>query len=178
MNDSVGPHPRATDDVDDIAAAWTRELPGAPVESIGTLTRLRRIAKLLDDERRRVLDHLGVTAATLDLLSTLRRAGDPYRLAPSDLGRRSLVTAGAITQRVAMAERDGLVARTRSADDARRVVVELTAAGHELIERVVHALLTHEETLLDALDPAQREDLSELLRVLHHDLTVRLEVRG
>lgn len=176
MDDSDGRHHPATDDVDDIAAAWARELPGAQTGSIAPLTRLRRIAKLLDAERRRVLEGLGVTPATLDLLSTLRRAGAPYRLAPSELGQRSLVTAGAITQRVALAERDGLVTRTRSVDDARRVVVELTPAGHALIERVVGGLLAHEATLLDALDPSQREHLTELLRVLHHDLTGRVDL--
>jgi hypothetical protein len=62
------------------ARAWAREAPGVPVGSIGVLTRIWQAAKLLSDERRRTLAAVGMDAATLDLLSTLRRAGPPYRL--------------------------------------------------------------------------------------------------
>lgn len=51
--------------------------------------------------------------------------------------------------------------------------VELTEAGHELIERTVGDLLEHEETLVSALSPAQREHLADLLRVLLADLDRR-----
>ncbi|MGH3659078.1 MAG: MarR family winged helix-turn-helix transcriptional regulator, partial [Micromonosporaceae bacterium] len=153
----------APDGVDRIQQAWLRERPGTPVESIGVLTRIWRLAKILDDERRRTMARLGTDAATLDLLSTLRRAGAPYRLAPSEIARRSLVSAGAITQRVARAERDDLVRRTRSAADGRGVLVELTPAGHALVERTVDGLLSYEETLLDSLVDTQREHLSALL---------------
>jgi DNA-binding MarR family transcriptional regulator len=74
--------------------------------------------------------------------------------------------AGAITQRVARAERDGLVVRERSADDGRVTYVRLTPEGHALIERSVDELLRHEDALLSALTPAQRGELSGLLRLL------------
>jgi DNA-binding MarR family transcriptional regulator len=74
---------------------------------------------------------------------------------------------------VARAERDGLVRRHRSEQDARGVVVELTGAGHELIERTVDALLAHEDELLSSLDGEQQAQLATLLRVLLLDLTKR-----
>ena len=58
-------------------------------------------AKLLSDDRRRTLGRLGIEDSTLDLLSTLRRSGPPYTLTTRELGERTLVTAGAISQRVA-----------------------------------------------------------------------------
>jgi DNA-binding MarR family transcriptional regulator len=161
------------DGVDRIQAAWQRERPGMPVASIGVITRIWRIAKLLDDERRRTDARAGMDAATRDLLSTLRRAGPPYRLAAGEIARQSLVSAGAISQRVARAEQRGLVRRGRGGDDGRSVLVELTDTGHRLIEDHVDDLLHHEETLLDSLDAAQREQLTELLRVLLGDLTAR-----
>lgn len=161
------------DGVDRIQAAWQRERPGMPVESIGVITRIWRIAKLLEDQRRRSDARAGVDAATRDLLSTLRRSGPPYRLAAGEIARQSLVSAGAISQRVARAEQRGLVARSRGGHDGRTVQVELTEAGHALVQDHVEDLLSYEETLLSSLSAEQREQLTGLLRVLLGDLTAR-----
>ncbi|WP_129670023.1 MarR family winged helix-turn-helix transcriptional regulator [Phytoactinopolyspora endophytica] len=161
------------DDVNDIQEAWLRERPGTPVGSIGVITRIWRIGKLLDDDRRRTMARLGMDTATRDLLSTLRRAGTPYALPANEIARQCAVTPGAISQRVRRAETQGLVTRRKSDDDGRGVVVELTDAGHELIERTVDDLLRHEETLLTALSQEQRDTLSDLLRTLLGDLNLR-----
>jgi DNA-binding MarR family transcriptional regulator len=154
------------DAVDEIENAWRRERPTTPVASIGVITRIWRLAKLLGDERRRMLARLGIDAATLDLLSTLRRAGSPYRLSPGQIARRTLVSAGAVSQRVARAESHGLVERVRTGADGRAVTVTLSAAGHALVERTVDDLLRHEESLLAALTLTEREQLAGLLRRL------------
>jgi DNA-binding MarR family transcriptional regulator len=161
------------DDVDGIEQAWERERPGTPVASIGVITRIWRVGKLLADERRRTLARLGIDAATLDLLSTLRRAGRPYRLTAGAIADRTLVSAGAISQRIARAEREGLVIRERTGADGRLSYITLTPEGHALIERSVSDLLGYEETLLAVLTPAQRDDLSALLRLLLASLTGR-----
>src|SRR5689334_22093409 len=107
--------PGDLDSVDLIQRAWERERPGTPAASIGVITRIWRIGKLLADERRRTLARLGIDAATLDLLSTLRRAGAPYRMTPAELKEACLVSAGAISQRVARAEAAELVRASRTA---------------------------------------------------------------
>lgn len=155
----------------DIAAAWRRELPGVVTESIEIITPLWRIAKLLGDDRRRTLAALGVDSSTLDLLSVIRRSGPPYELTTRDITRRTLVTAGAVSQRVARAERAGLVARSASPASRRAVSVRLTAAGHELIEAAVSQLLAHEAELVAALAPAERTALTGYLTRLEHSLT-------
>jgi DNA-binding MarR family transcriptional regulator len=161
------------DDVDDIQEAWLRERPGTPVESIGVITRVWRIGKLLEDDRRKTMARLGMDPAARHLLATLRRAGPPYALPPGEIARRCAVSAGAISQQIARAEERGLVLRRKAEDDGRSVVVELTPEGHELIERTVDELLGHEETLLSGLSATQRSQLSDLLRVLLNDLNVR-----
>ncbi len=162
----------ATDAADEIAAAWDRERPGTPTESIGIVTRIWQLAKIFGEDRRRVLAAAGVDTATLDLLSVLRRSSPPYALSTRELAHRTLVTPGAISQRVARAERDGLVLR-RSEPGERTVWVELTAAGHELVERTVDLVLEREVELLDALDTGQRAQLAELLRTLLEDVRQR-----
>ncbi|MGQ4615916.1 MarR family transcriptional regulator [Nocardia sp. R7R-8] len=149
-----------------IAAAWRRELPGARVESIEILTPLWRVAKLLTDERQRTLQRLGIDESTLDLLSTLRRSGPPYQLTTRQIAARSLVTAGAISQRLARAEAAGLITREPTSATRRGVLVTLTPDGHRRIERVVPALLEHETALTDQLPADERAVLAAALRTL------------
>ncbi|MBO8192327.1 MarR family transcriptional regulator [Streptomyces oryzae] len=167
--DSASDYPVA-----DIAAAWQRERPGTPVSSIGIVTPLWRLAKLFGDDRRRVLAHAGVDTATLDLLSVLRRAGEPYALTTRELAERTMITAGAVSQRVARAEREGLVTRRPGGGRRRSVLVELTPAGHQLVESTVDQVLTREAELLTGLDPEQQNQLATLLRVLLQDVQRQL----
>ncbi|MFD6172015.1 MULTISPECIES: MarR family winged helix-turn-helix transcriptional regulator [Streptomyces] len=170
--------PAGEDPVDAIAAAWSRERPQTPVSSIGVVTRIWQLAKHFGDDRRRVLAEAGVDPATLDLLSVLRRSGPPYTLSTRDLAGHSLVTAGAISQRVARAERDNLVTRRPAPGRSRAVLVELTPAGHELVERTVDRVLAREAQLLERLGTERREALAELLRELLDDVQDELNVRG
>ncbi|WP_411136202.1 MarR family winged helix-turn-helix transcriptional regulator [Streptomyces sp. C10] len=160
--------------VEEIAAAWERERPGTPVSSIGIVTPIWQLAKLLGDDRRRVLARAGMDPATLDLLSVLRRSGEPYTLTTRELGRRSMVTAGAVSQRVARAEREGLVTRRPGEGRPRTVLVELTPAGHDLIEATVGQVLHREAELIDGLTPEQQEQLAGLLRILLQDTQRKL----
>ncbi|MCX4746134.1 MarR family winged helix-turn-helix transcriptional regulator [Kitasatospora sp. NBC_01287] len=150
-----------------IARAWQREQPALPVGSIPILTRIRQAAKLLTDDRRRTLARVAMDDATLDLLSTLRRAGPPYRLSTRELAARSLITAGAVTQRVDRAERAGLVRRLPAEPGSRAVPVELAEGGHAAVEAAVGDLLRHEQRLVDAaLDGPEQVELGRLLAKL------------
>src|SRR3954469_16498189 len=143
--DAPSPYPAA-----EIARAWQRERPGTPTDSIEIVTPIWRLAKMFADDRVRVLRAAGIDAATLDLLSVLRRSGPPYELSTRELTRRTLVTAGAISQRVARAERAGLVARRTEIDGSRTVVVSLTEAGHDLVEETVDQVLSRESELVSS----------------------------
>jgi len=159
--DPPSPYPAA-----EIAQAWQRERPGTPTDSIEIVTPLWRLAKLFADDRRRLLADLGIDPATLDLLSVLRRGGPPYELSTRELSRRTLVTAGAISQRVARAEDAGLVTRRTADDGTRAVLVTLTEAGHDLIERTVDQVLTRESELVASIPPANRQQLAGQLQDL------------
>jgi DNA-binding MarR family transcriptional regulator len=166
-------HPPTPDLAAEIAAAWQRERPGTPVSSIGIVSRIWALAKAFGENRRRILAVAGVDAATLDLLSTIRRAGPPYALTTRDITDRTLVTAGAVSQRVARAERQELVRRRPDTGGSRAVWVELTPHGHDVVEATVDLVLGQEEDLVSALSQEQRDSLAELLRVLLGDVRVR-----
>lgn len=162
------------DPVDATALAWLRERPGTPVEGIGIVTRIWRLAKLLGEDRRHTLAKAGADAATLDLLSVLRRSGPPYQLTTRELTERSRVTAGAVSQRIARAEHAGLVQRTRTGADSRAVTVTLTASGHALVERLVDRVLGREAELISGLTEEQHDALTQLLRTFLTDLEDKL----
>ncbi|MHA6762617.1 MarR family winged helix-turn-helix transcriptional regulator [Streptacidiphilus sp. PAMC 29251] len=161
------------DRAEEISRAWRREQPGLPVDSIGILTRIHHAAKLLADERRRALARVGMDAATLDLLSTLRRSGPPYCLSTRELATRCLITPGAVTQRVDRAQHEGLVRRLAADPGTRAVPVELTSAGHHAVENAVDGLLNYEQGLIEVLSPQEQQELARLLAVLLQDLNDR-----
>ncbi len=82
------------------------------------------------------------------------------------LGRKLLLTSGAITTAVDRAQRQGLVRRLAEPTDKRVVRVELTEAGRE---KARHALDLHFRNLaaaLAGLEPAEQRQLADLLRKL------------
>lgn len=159
----------------DIAASWRRELPGVRAEAVEIITPLWRIAKILADDRRRTLASLRIDGATLDLLSVIRRAGPPYELTTREIARRTLITPGAVSQRVARAEESGLVKRQPSPASRRAVAVRLTDSGHALIDATVRPLLDHETDLVGALTDDERRALTAVLSKLEQSLVLRAE---
>lgn len=176
----------APDAIDQIQTEWARIRPDLPLRSIGVITRIWRIAKLLSEDRRRTMNELGIEPALRDLLANLRRSGDPYRLRVHELAARCRVSKSAITQRVARAEAAGLVRSMRSvsadsvkgmapaaARDQRAVWIELTPEGKDLVDSTVESLLHHEDSLIDELGEEDIASLSIILRRLLHVLEQR-----
>lgn len=154
------------DAVDRVEQAWLRERPGVDVSSIGIVTRIFRLARYLEQARELELAHLGTDRATLDVLAMLRRSGKPYRMTAGELTEASLVTSGAISLRLDKLQRAGLITREFHDSDRRRVNVELTKAGMDLVDSVVGDLMDRETALLDTLSEEEQSDLRRLLKKL------------
>jgi DNA-binding MarR family transcriptional regulator len=84
--------------------------------------------------------------------------------------RSSMVTSGAISQRLDRLEGRGLVTRAPSETDGRGVQVRLTAKGLELIDKVLPTHVDTEAELLSGLSAAERDQLAGLLRSLLESL--------
>ena len=113
-----------------------------------------------------VLDLMLPGHSGFDVLATLRRAGPPHRMTPAELMRSSMITSGAVTQRIDRLEKRGLITRAPSEFDGRQVHVALTERGLQLIEQALPDHVANEHRLLQALTPGQRKTLSENLRKL------------
>jgi DNA-binding MarR family transcriptional regulator len=157
--------PHARDSVDTIVGQWGTVRPdidSSPVEVIG---RVSRLSRLVDRRLAENFARFEIEAWMYDMLATLRRQGPPYALTAGELVAQSMVTTGAITNRIDRLEERGLVERG-GAEDRRKVVVRLTPAGLDLVDRVVHAHLATERAILDVLSPRQQAQLVGLLRTV------------
>jgi DNA-binding MarR family transcriptional regulator len=154
------------DHVDRVRAAWARERPELDTEPVEIVARVGRIAQRLDRELERVFADYGLTRESFDVLATLRRAGAPYRLSPTELYRTLMRTSGAVTNRLKRLEDAGLVSRVADAADGRGLLVELTPAGRAVIDRVAPLHLANEQRLLAGLSADDRAALAGLLRKL------------
>jgi DNA-binding MarR family transcriptional regulator len=155
------------DAVDAVLAQWRTERPDLDPRPMGVIGRLSRASRLID---RRLKEHFAADALEpweFDVLATLRRAQPIARqLSAGELVASSMVTSGAITNRVDRLVARGLVTRVVDPDNRRRVLIGLTDAGRALVDRAVVGHLEHERAMLSGLTDREQDQLAALLRTL------------
>ncbi|WP_053207340.1 MarR family winged helix-turn-helix transcriptional regulator [Jiangella muralis] len=156
----------AQDEVDRLTEAWRHERPDLDVSPMEVLSRVSRLARHLDRERRAAFAEHGLEPWEFDVLAALRRGGEPYELSPGVLLGQTLVTSGTMTARVDKLTARGLVSRRRDEDDRRAVRVRLTEFGKKSVDAALEGLLANERRLLAGLGAEERDQLSGLLRTL------------
>ena len=161
---------RQADAVDAILAQWRRERPDLDVSPMGTIGRIKRCAALLQRRLDETFAIFGLSGWEFDVLATLRRSGAPYRLAPTALFSSLMVSSGTMTHRLKGLETRALVRRLPSRDDARSVLVQLSASGLALIDRAVAAHVEGERRILAAIKPAELAALDARLSQLLTEL--------
>jgi len=152
-----------SDAVDRIVGQWERIRPDIDSTPIHIVGRVSRLSKLID---RRLSDNFaghGLEQWMYDVLATLRRTGAPYELTAGELVSQSMVTTGAITNRVDRLAERGLVER-EVGTDRRTVIVRLTPKGLTLVDEVVSAHMDTERSIISSLSARQQQQLGDLLR--------------
>jgi homoprotocatechuate degradation regulator HpaR len=123
-------------------------------ESVMTHTRPSLREHGLSDQQWRVLRVLGEHG----VVETGRVAREAYILGPS------------LTGVLARMERDGLVRRERDSEDQRRTVVQATAKGLRLVDKLSHTVEAHYDWMEKSLG---KQKLAQLYRLL--DEVIELE---
>jgi len=154
------------DEVDRILQAWARETPDLDVSPLRVLSRVSRLARHLDFERRDAFAIHSLDTWEFDVLAALRREGPPYELSPGQLIQQTLSTSGTMTNRIDRLAARGLVERLPDPRDRRGVRVRLLTPGRELVEAALADLLEREQHTLDGLSVGEREQIAALLRRL------------
>ena len=157
---------RRIDHLDRITAQWRRERPDLDVTPLALLGRLLRFAQFADDTLAEGVQPYGLQRGWFDLLATLRRAGPPYELNPTQLIEATLLSSGGMTKRLDRLVEEGLVERRPDLHDRRGTLVRLTRRGKTTIDKALEAHLRNEEALLCSLSAADRRALDSLLRML------------
>ena len=109
----------------------------------------------------RAVGDLGDTQ--LSVLFHLERIGPQT---PSELAALERVTPPSMNRTVNGLEEGRYVVRTRSTDDARKVLVELTPAATQLLLEVRRARTAWFSHHLGTLDPAERDQLDAVIPIL------------
>jgi len=154
------------DTVDRLLGQWTREQPGLDCSGLAIVVRIQRLAKLMQQGAERVLAPLDLKLWEYDVLSTLRRQGEPFMLPASDLARAALLTSGAMTTRIDRLAEKGLVIREQRSCDRRGVNVRLTLPGQRLVDQALQARMRAAGEIVAGLSSGQRELLDGALREL------------
>ncbi|WP_107688187.1 MarR family winged helix-turn-helix transcriptional regulator [Neisseria wadsworthii] len=154
------------DAVDLIVAQWRREMPALAAENMALIGRLKRCAALVQPQLDSVFAEFGLSGGGFDVLATLRRAGSPYTLTPTELFASLMVTSGTMTTRLKNLEAQGWIRRLPNPEDARSMLVQLTDSGKALIEEVVFKHVQNEQKLLEAVPKDVQKQLNEGLAVL------------
>ncbi|AGB44137.1 MarR family transcriptional regulator [Mesorhizobium sp. B2-5-9] len=146
---------------------WQRERPDLDVSPMAVIGRLNEVSSLIARDRLAPLfARFGLQAGEFDVLATLRRSGSPYALTPTALYEATMVTSGAMTNRLDRLEKAGLILRAPHPNDRRGIVVRLTEKGLALIDEAVAAHVANEHQILSGLTQTERETLSHLLEKL------------
>ncbi|MGN6088002.1 MAG: MarR family winged helix-turn-helix transcriptional regulator [Actinomycetes bacterium] len=156
----------AVDEVDRLVEAWRRERPDLDVAPLEVLSRVTRLARHLDLARRAAFAEHDLETWEFDVLTALRRAGEPYALSPGQLLTQTLVTSGTMTNRIDRLASKGLVERQPDPRDRRGVRVQLTEAGRRRVDDAMSDLLQREHSLLASLPAGERHRLATTLRSL------------
>jgi len=155
-----------TDEVDRIVEAWVAQRPDLDFSPLEVLSRVDRLSRHLDRARRDAFRRSDLEPWEWDVLSALRRAGEPFQLSPKALLQQTLVSSGTMTNRIDRLVGRRLVHRESDPDDGRSILVTLTGDGRTRVDAAITRLVDAEALLLDTLSRSDRERLAGLLRKL------------
>jgi homoprotocatechuate degradation regulator HpaR len=141
----------------------------------------RNLPRLLLEAREAVMQHTrpslrehGLSDQQWRVLRVLgEHAGDPAGVETGRVAREALLLGPSLTGVLTRMERDGLIARQRCDQDARRTVVRATPAGLALVATLSQTIEAHYAWMEAELGKAQLAQLYALL-----DRVIALEAPG
>jgi DNA-binding MarR family transcriptional regulator len=151
------------DSIAQMMGEWQRERPDLDADPIGIHGRIIRLATIMLRRTEGWLSPLGLSWESFSLLVTLRRSGKPYELRPTDIWKESLLTSGAVTNRIDRVEEMGLVQRIRAKGDRRSFTIRLTPAGKRLADKAIEIHLSALKHSFEPLKKGEQEQLAALL---------------
>lgn len=154
------------DAIDDILTQWSEERPELDTASLGIVIRVMSLSRAFTRQAAEALQPLGLELFEYDVLSALRRQGEPYSLTATQLAKATGLSSGAMTNRVDRLEDRALVRRRSARNDRRGVIVTLTRSGRNTIEEAIQLRLDAADVSLQSLSEREKQRLASALRKL------------
>jgi DNA-binding MarR family transcriptional regulator len=163
---------RATARERDLVAAitddWRREMPELDRPQYELTKRASRLEQLQEQALSDCLAPWNLTRAEFNVLGTLRIAGAPYELRPTDIRKRLLVplTSGGMTNVLNRLVQMKLAERIPDQNDGRSSWVRLTATGVKVAEQTAHAWAATQDRFFSGLSPKLARQAADILHVV------------
>jgi DNA-binding MarR family transcriptional regulator len=138
-------------------------MPVIAVDSVELANRLRPVLLHLNRHLRREAHAEGITGGQASLLAQIRLNPD---LGVRELAAREGVSAPAMTRYLDRMEKAGLVVRTRSLEDARRIKLALTPKGVRALRSVRRRRTAWLAERLEGLSPAELDAVDRAIQAL------------
>lgn len=148
------------DPIQPILEQWSRERPDLELRGFALVGRVLVLAKHLERRVTEALAPLDLSLWAFDVLATLRRQGAPYRLTPTELSRATMLTTGAMTNRLDRLEAAGHLRRQADPSDRRGILVTLTDSGLDLVDRALEVRMAEANDAVAGLDSEERSQLA------------------
>ena len=157
---------RKTDEVDEIVAAWQREREDLGSSPLEIFSRLLRLNRHLEKFRREAFASHGLDMWEFEMLSLLRRQGEPYQAQPSQFMSDLLVASGTLTHRINTMVERGHAIRHQDVRDRRIKYVRAKELGIAKSDRAMEDLLRSEAAMLEHISDEDQHTVSRILRDL------------
>lgn len=135
---------------------------GPPVRRV-PFALARRFSQICTTASAEAIEPVDLTPLEFAVMAHVNPADGEPDLDQNGLAARLGVDRNSVSLFVASLERKGLVARRASDTDRRTRLVRLTSKGERLFDRLNPRAIERQESVLEALDPSERELLMDLL---------------
>ncbi|MDF1814298.1 MAG: MarR family transcriptional regulator [Verrucomicrobiales bacterium] len=158
------------DRIDTVIGDWNEEKPELETGALGIVLRIQVLEKHLADQLNGAFARLELEWWEYDVLASLRRQGEPYTLNASEIAEGSMLSPGALTNRIDRLLKRNFVERQEDPDDRRRVLISLTPEGVKMADKAAKARFDFAERAVSVLTKRQCEQLDTLLKRLLIDI--------
>jgi DNA-binding MarR family transcriptional regulator len=138
-------------------------MPVRVVDSVELANRLRPVLLMLNRHLRREAHAEGITGGQAALLAQIR---NHPQLGVRELAAREGISAPSMTRYLDRLEKAGLIVRTRSPDDARRIRLALTPKGVRVLRSVRRRRTAWLAERLDGLAPDEQRAVAAAIQPL------------
>lgn len=139
-----------------VGAGFPAEFPGCtPLAAEAAANLVRLVSDYLAELARRRRNIAPLSASGFEALAILDGAAEP--LMASAIAERLLVTTASITSLIDTLAARGYVTRAPHPSDRRKVLIEITDAGREIVDRVLPVVYRAAQDAFGVLDDEQLE---------------------